>query len=100
MKARNLRNAKAAPIGSGNVWTWTGIDAESKLIVSWFAGDRHHGAGMEFMGDLRARLANKVQLTTDGHRAYLNAVEKIDFDADYAMLIKIYGRRQRQKGPV
>jgi IS1 family transposase len=67
------------------------IDAESKLIISWFAGDRHHGAALEFMGDLRARLANKVQLTTDGHKAYLSAVEQIDFDADYAVLIKIYG---------
>jgi IS1 family transposase len=91
-------NAKAAPIGSGDIWTWTGIDADSKLIVSWFAGDRHHGARMEFMSDLRARLANKVQLTTDGHRAYLSAVEKIDFDADYAMLIKIYGDDSGRKG--
>ena len=98
VKAKNLRNAKAAPIGSGDVWTWTGIDAESKLIISWFVGDRHHGAAFEFMSDLRARLANKVQLTTDGHRAYLSAVEKIDFDADYAMLIKIYGDDSGRKG--
>src|SRR3984893_15745513 len=98
VKARNLRNAKAAPIGSGDIWTWTGIDADSKLIISWFAGDRHHGAGMEFMSDLRARLANKVQLTTDGPRAYLSAVEEIDFDADYAMLIKIYGDDSGRKG--
>jgi IS1 family transposase len=90
VKASNLRKAKAAPIGSGDVWTWTGIDADTKLIISWFTGDRHHGAAMEFMSDLRARLANKVQLTTDGHKAYLSAVDVIDFDADYAMLIKIY----------
>lgn len=91
-KARNLKDAKAAPIGSGDVWTWTGIDADSKLIISWYVGDRHHGAGLDFMSDLRARLANRVQLTTDGLRAYLSAVEQIDFDADYAMMIKIYGR--------
>src|ERR1700730_16006869 len=98
VKAKKLRNAKAAPIGSGDVWTWTGIDAESKLIISWFVGDRHHGAAFEFMSDLRARLANKVQLTTDGHRAYLSAVEEIDFDADYAMLIKIYGKENASPG--
>jgi IS1 family transposase len=90
-KARNLRSAKAAPLGSGDVWTWTGIDAETKLIISWYVGDRDHRAGIEFMGDLRARLANKVQLTTDGHKAYLSAVSEVDFDADYAMLIKIFG---------
>jgi IS1 family transposase len=90
-KSKNLRGAKAAPYGSGDVWTWTAIDADTKLIISWFVGDRHHGAGLEFMSDLKARLANRVQLTTDGHKAYLSAVEKIDFDADYAMLIKMFG---------
>lgn len=91
VKAKNLRRAKRAPIGSGDVWTWTGIDADSKLIVSWFVGDRSHREAKEFLSDLRARLANKVQLTTDGHSAYLSAVKQIDFDADYAMLMKIYG---------
>ncbi len=90
-KDRNLRTAKAAPFGSGDVWTWTAIDADSKLIITWFAGDRDRAAAIEFMGDLRARLANKVQLTTDGHKAYLSAVDAIDFDADYAMMVKIYG---------
>ena len=91
VKNRNLAQAKAAPEGSGDVWTWTGIDANSKLIISWYVGDRHHGAGLEFMSDLRARLASRVQLTTDGHKAYLSAVEVLDLDADYAMLIKIFG---------
>ena len=91
-KASNLRHASAAPIGSGDVWTWTGIDADSKLIISWHVGDRHHGAAMEFIGDLKARLANKVQLSTDGHKAYLSAVEELDFDTDYAMLIKVFGK--------
>lgn len=91
-KASNVRHASAAPIGSGDIWTWTGIDADSKLIISWHVGDRHHGAAMEFIGDLKARLANKVQLSTDGHKAYLSAVEALDFDADYAMLIKVFGK--------
>lgn len=90
-KNKNLRTAKAAPEGAGDVWTWTGIDADSKLIVSWYAGDRHHGAGIRFMNDLRERLATRVQLTTDGHKAYLSAVKVLDFDADYAMLIKHFG---------
>jgi IS1 family transposase len=97
-KSRNLKTAKAAPIGSGDVWTWTALDADTKLIISWYVGDRHHGAALDFMSDLRARLANKVQLTTDGHSAYLSAVEKLDFDADYAMLIKLYGSDERTAG--
>ncbi len=91
-KARNVNTAKAPPEGAGDVWTWTAIDADSKLIVSWHVGDRTQHTGIAFMGDLRARLANKVQLTTDGHRAYLTAVDAVDFDADYAMLNKIFAR--------
>lgn len=97
-KKNTLRFAKAAPEGSGDVWTWTGIDADTKLIISWYVGDRHHGAGLDFMSDLRARLANRVQLTTDGHKAYLSAVQVLDFDADYAMLIKIFGKEYSSPG--
>ncbi|CAN5196420.1 IS1 family transposase [soil metagenome] len=97
-KQRSLGSTTAAPIGSGDVWTWTGLDADTKLIVSWHVGDRHHGAVVEFLSDLRARLANKVQLTTDGHKAYLSAVKQIDFDADYAMLIKIFGKESAGAG--
>jgi IS1 family transposase len=97
-KSRSLPSIKAGPEGAGDVWTWTGIDADTKLIISWHVGDRHHGAGLEFMSDLRARLANRVQLTTDGYRAYLSAVETLDFDADYAMLIKIFGSEQSSTG--
>jgi IS1 family transposase len=89
-KAKNVRFAKAAPLDSGDVWTWTGIDADSKLIVSWHVGDRSMTTGTAFMGDLKARLANRVQLTTDGHKAYLGAVKEVDLDADYAMLNKIF----------
>jgi IS1 family transposase len=94
----NLRTAKAAPIGSGDVWTWTGLDADSKLIITWHVGDRHHRAAFEFMSDLRARLANRVQLTTDGHRAYLSAVREVNLEADYAMLIKLYGESHGGSG--
>jgi IS1 family transposase len=89
-KAKNVKFAKAAPEGAGDVWTWTGIDADSKLIVSWHVGDRSQHTGIAFMGDLKARLANRVQLTTDGHKAYLGAVAEVDLDADYAMLNKIF----------
>ena len=89
-KAKNVRFAKKAPESAGDVWTWTAIDADSKLIVSWHVGDRRAHNGTSFMSDLKARLKNKVQLTTDGHNAYLTAVSEVDFDADYAMLIKIF----------
>lgn len=89
-KQKNVKFAKAAPEDAGDVWTWTGIDADSKLIVSWHVGDRSQHTGISFMGDLKARLANRVQLTTDGRKAYLKAVSVVDFDADYAMLNKIF----------
>src|SRR5437868_3926587 len=89
-KQKNVKFAKDAPEGAGDVWTWTAIDADSKLIVSWHVGDRSQHTGISFMCDLKARLANKVQLSTDGHKAYLKAVDAVDFDADYAMLIKIF----------
>ncbi|WP_298259900.1 IS1 family transposase [Bradyrhizobium sp.] len=89
-KQKNVKHAKAAPEGAGDAWTWTGIDADSKLIVSWHVGDRSAFTGTSFMADLKARLANRVQLTTDGHRAYLKAVSEVDFDADFAMLNKIF----------
>jgi IS1 family transposase len=73
-------------------WTWTGIDADSKLIVSWLVGGRDGEYAMAFMDDLRSRLANRVQLTTDGHKAYLQAVEgAFGDDVDYAVLHKVYG---------
>ena len=99
-KDKNVANAKAAPEGAGNVWTWTAIDADFELIVSWHVGDRSQHTGISFMGDLKARLANRVQLTTDGHKAYLSAVEAVDFDADYAMLNKIFASELREPGPL
>ena len=89
-KQKNVKFAKSAPEAAGDIWTWTAIDADSKLIVSWHVGDRSQHTGISFMGDLKARLANRVQLTTDGHKVYLRAVDVVDFDADYAMLNKIF----------
>jgi IS1 family transposase len=91
-KQMNVATAKAAPEGAGDVWTWTAIDADTKLIVSYFVGGRGSDSAIELMDDLRDRLANRVQLTTDGHKAYLEAVEgAFGADVDYAQLVKLYG---------
>ena len=91
-KQKNVPGAKAAPAGAGDIWTWVGLDADSKLVVSWYVGGRDSDAAMIFMDDLAKRLAHRVQLTSDGHKAYLEAVEgAFGSDIDYAMLVKIYG---------
>jgi IS1 family transposase len=91
-KQKNVPLAKKAPPQAGDVWTWTAIDADTKLIPSWFIGGRDSDAAMIFMEDLASRLANRVQLTSDGHKAYLEAVEgAFGADVDYAMLVKLYG---------
>jgi len=91
-KQKNVPTAKAAPEGAGDTWTWTAIDADSKLIVSYLVGGRDAEYAMWFMDDLASRLANRVQLTSDGHRAYLEAVEgAFGCDVDYAQLVKLYG---------
>ena len=89
-KQKNVATAKAAPEGAGDVWTWTAIDADTKLIVAYNVGGRSGEDAMDLMDDLRSRLANRVQLTTDGHKAYLEAV-KGAFDVDFAQLVKLYG---------
>lgn len=91
-KQRTVASAKSAPADAGDIWTWTGIDADSKLIVSYLVGDRSGEAAMDLMDDLRSRLANRVQLSTDGHRAYLEAVEgAFGADIDYGQIVKMYG---------
>ena len=91
-KAKNVKAAKAAPDDAGDVWTWTAIDADSKLIISRLMGGRDAGYATEFMQDVADRLATRVQLTTDGHKAYLDAVEDaFGADVDYAQLVKLYG---------
>src|SRR6266513_3658819 len=78
--------------GAGDVWTWVALDPDTKLVPCWFIGQRDAGCAYHFMHDLAERLANRVQLTTDGHRAYLSAVEDaFGANIDYAMLVKIYG---------
>ena len=91
-KQKNVAAAKKAPANAGDVWTWTAIDADTKLIPSWFIGGRDSDAAIIFMDDLRSRLANRVQLTSDGHKAYLEAVEgAFGGDVNYAQLVKLYG---------
>ena len=101
-KQKNAGMARGTIDGAGDVWTWTGIDADTKLIVSWLVGGRDSEYALEFMDDLRSRLANRVQLSTDGHRAYLDAVDGAFGGAvDYAQLIKVYGQpKRRGEAPV
>lgn len=91
-KAKNVPTAKAAPEDAGDAWTWTAIDADTKLVPCWMIGPRDGGVAYEFMTDLAGRLANRVQLTTDGLKAYIEAVEgAFGANIDYAMLVKLYG---------
>jgi IS1 family transposase len=91
-KAKNFNNALAAPDGAGDTWTWTAIDADSKLIVSYLVGGRDAEYATEFMQDVASRLSHRVQLTTDGHKAYLKAVDTaFGYQVDYAKLVKVYG---------
>ncbi len=89
---KNVSLDKRQNEGWGDVWTWTAIDADTKLCVSYLAGGRDAGWAYEFMQDAASRITGRVQITTDGHRAYLEAVEgAFGCDVDYAQLQKIYG---------
>jgi len=89
-KQKNVKDEKAADWG--DVWTWTALDADTKLIVSYLVGQRGADWAMLFMEDVASRIASRVQITTDGHRAYVDAIEgAFGMDCDYAMLIKLYG---------
>ena len=91
-KQKNVPEEHKGEFGYGDVWTWTAIDADTKLIPTWLVGLRDGECATEFIKDLAGRLANRVQLTTDGHKAYLEAVESaFGADIDYAMLVKLYG---------
>ena len=91
-KAKNVPEPMRGKFGVGDVWTWTALCADTKLIVSSYVGKRDADAAHAFMTDVANRLANRVQLTTDGHRAYLDAVDgAFGTSVDYAMLIKLYG---------
>lgn len=90
-KAKNTTPEKLEQ-GWGDVWTWTAIDADTKLIVSYTLGDRSAGTAQVFMQDVASRISNRIQLTTDGYRVYGEAVENaFGSEIDYAMLVKIYG---------
>lgn len=92
MKQKNVPEDCKGTLGYGDVWTWTALCADSKLIISYHIGFRDAMDGLHLTDDLRSRLANRVQLTSDGHKAYLVAVEEsFGADVDYAQLVKMYG---------
>lgn len=96
-KEKNVPLEKKGQLGYGDVWTWTAIDADSKLCVSWLVGGRDSGWALDFMDDVAARLQYRVQLTTDGLKAYLVAVEDaFGSNIDYATLQKLYGRNPKE----
>ncbi|HEX9532042.1 MAG TPA: IS1 family transposase [bacterium] len=92
-KAKNVPEEKRGQFGYGDVWTWVALDADSKLVVCWHLGLRTPEDAIALMTDLASRLKHRIQLTTDGHFAYLDGVEEgFGADIDYAMLVKLYGR--------
>lgn len=92
-KAKNVPADRKGVFGYGDVWTWTAVDADTKLTISYLVGLRDAGCAYQFMQDLASRLTNRVQLTTDGNRVYLDAVEgAFGTEIDYATLVKIYGK--------
>ena len=91
-KERNVKSATAAPELSGDVWTWTALDADTKLIASWLVGSRDSYAATMFLRDLRSRLVGNPQITTDGHKVYPQAMASaFGTEIDYAQLIKVFG---------
>jgi len=95
-KQRNVPEEHEGEFGYGDVWTWMAIDPDSKLIPTWLVATRDEFAARQFISDLGSRLANRVQITTDGHRAYLAAIEaEFGTNVDYAQLIKTYGQDGR-----
>lgn len=97
-KSKNVPTEKKGHFGYGDVWTWTAICADTKIIPTWRVGGRDAGVAHELMMDLYPRLRRRVQLTTDGHKAYLSAVEDaFGIDVDYAMLVKIYGENTKEE---
>ena len=91
-KDKNLPDEMRGEPGVGSMWTWTAMDADSKLIISWRLGARDAANAHRFMADVAERLANRVQLTTDGNRVYLDAVDQYFATIDYARLVKLYGK--------
>ena len=91
-KEKNVPDQYSGEFGYGDVWTFTAIDADTKLVPSWLVGNRNVESAKEFIADLKNRLSNRVQLTTDGHKMYLEAIESaFGSEIDYGMLVKLYG---------
>jgi IS1 family transposase len=91
-KAKNVSAMKNPVAGAGDTWTWTAIEADTKLLISHFVGGRDGECAKWFIDDMASRIANRIQLTSDGHKAYLEAIEgAFGADVDYAMLVKLYG---------
>ncbi|MCY4449374.1 MAG: IS1 family transposase [Chloroflexi bacterium] len=98
VKARRLGRAKKPPAVAGDVWIWVALCTDSKLVPTWRLGDRTAATGKAFIKDLKSRMAHRIQLTSDGHKPYLIAVEEVyGRDIDYAMLVKEYDRDERDK---
>lgn len=96
-KAKNATDEQKEALGWGDVWTWVSIDADTKLVPCWHVGARNPDAANDFIQDLADRLANRIQLTSDGYHFYLEAVEKAFGSAiDYAMLVKAYGQSEQK----
>src|SRR5262249_54481196 len=91
-KQKNVAKAKTAPEGAGDTWTWTAIDSDSKLLISWLVGKRDAKHAKIVIDDVAQRLNGRVQITTDGLKAYVEAIEgAFGANVDYAMLVKLYG---------
>ena len=97
-KKKNVPEDKKGQFGYGDVWTWTALCADTKLVLCWHIGNRSAPDAAAFMYDLAGRLTSRIQLTTDGHKPYLDAVEgAFGADIDYAMLVKLYGNSQESE---
>lgn len=98
-KQKNIPQTHGGEFGYGNVWTFVALDADSKLALTWLVGLREPEYALEFLNDVKERLSNRVQLTTDGHRMYFYAVKAaFGIDIDYAMLVKYYGNEPTEAG--
>ena len=97
-KQKTAERAKGIVDSAGDVWTWTAIDSDTKLIISWLVGGRDSGCALEFLDDLYKRVADRIQLSTDGYGAYVAAVEDaFGSDVDYAQIIKLYGHSPEEE---
>jgi hypothetical protein len=97
-KEKNVPEDRRGEFGIGDIYTWTAMCADTKLVPSFLVGERGAAYARIFIKDLASRLNNRIQLTTDGHKAYLNAVEdSFGDDIDYAMLVKIYGATSKEE---